>query len=609
MIAKPAITMAATTKLIPAAKTAMEAMALFRQIKNPDIVAYNNLMNFYTKQGNVTAAHAVFKQIATPDLVSYSTLIKTFVLANELDSAFSVLKKMKDAQIKPNAITFTNLIKGCVKAKDWNRAWLTFDHMRSHIQEPDAKSYALMIHACAFTQDAEKALDLLHEMSSRNIDIDNVTLTSVIQSLGSRSDYYPKVFETFDLIKEKGLKIEPQTFSVLLSSIANNNDIFHARKLWNQIVSDGSTPVCYENIKAMLRVYSGALHLFGKGYRWDHINNKLSNKLKDSALGASNAPDSPKPLQQQEIQFQLQVTPDILSTQNSISNPLNAPKNSSCNTLLVPDIEFVNNLPKFNTKTFSTLSTLDEAREIWLLAERMHRDKQLVIDQNLLNQNLFFLCSIPRKDAHLKALNFFESFATYNQEHCGKSFKYILEMLCKNKQEFHDKALPIWDRFLKWDAEKESRMHKTPNRFKKNISDNILASEKEILRRDESRHVDIMKSCFLAVSKGYARLGNVEKAIATLEEAQTFREPMYLGTFKLNDIGTLVDLAKRKADNGEWSYLRRLKETCPDPKLGNLAKVHHLLKKKAVGASWWGWDVLDIPNSQKRQIINNRPKS
>ncbi|KAJ3323138.1 hypothetical protein HDV06_002150 [Boothiomyces sp. JEL0866] len=566
MLKKPNLAM--ITELIHVnalAKNQENAVKAFDAIKQnglePDIVAYNHLLNAHASVNDSQKAFEVYELIkkeSEPDLVTYSTLIKLLVNTKQLHKAFELYAAMKKKKIHPNQIVFTTLIKGCIQFSQIDRAWKTFNHMRSEIERPDSIAFTLMIYACSKTQDAERALDLFQEMISNNLQVTQVTYTSLILACGSRADYYNEAFDLLEQMIATGFEPNIHTYNVLLQIASKNNDIDRVKTVWNDLITRGEANQELQptsvSFKYLLRTYTSAL------------------KTKPTKTISAEE-------QEKNIGKQFEIFKD---------EKKDPPSNSI--------------FPVFSDSTHSTGLFIKESNELWDKICYFVDQKMIKMTSELLVERLDNICAQPTRDNFDKALQFFDhDFEKYGVVPTAKAYRSVLKVAFERKGDLKQKAIPFWNRFLEWDSNLEDEMKNMENGPK-----GLQDQEEFRLKTNRSRKV--LQDSFLIVARGFARNDDLNSAIETLENARNFRQPYYLPPIKLSQISNLMEKATREADNGDHVYLQKLSELCPPVHHSPVSQVQSILKKKTIPKNWWGWQAIGIPEHERIKMVRKSQK-
>jgi pentatricopeptide repeat protein len=619
------------------AQRPVEAQKAFDLLQNlglkPDLIAYNHLMDAYSRAKNVEKVEQIFNDLKNgpsasppqkgeaskdslqPDMVTYSTLIKTLVNANQTRKAFSVYDEMtKVKKIPANRIIFTTLIKGALRDKDVDRAWKTFDHMRSQVCEPDTVTYSLMIYACSKTQDAEKAFDLFEEMASKSLPVSEATFVSLIQACGSRPDYYLEAFNLFDQMVRQGYTPTHWTYNTLLSAVAKQGDILRARLIWNQMISqysesldsswpNGSVSQQHEpsalTFTQMFLTYAKAI---SKTRRMNSQKvQELNSVAKESALEARETPQ----LESELLSDSSLVELDSINDQSQgdelcDSESLSSTANEEGLVPASPNSLFLKNPDR------SPKALLQEAQKLWhFLNHPVNSNPILPLiekDAKLLSAYLSVLTSYPNLLSSVKTalefLNHTDSGLVVSEN--GYNRRMVLHAITKNKAAFKEFGHQFWADFMDWDAKKEAAFEAS--------AEPLSPHEKERVRYLEGRSQDVMIRAVIDMIQGHTRVGEFTQALDLIEQAQSFRENGYLRPIFFRDVWNLVEALRDEAEDGKWEGFKRIMALCAKPESNPLQVVRSTLKLRNLPKNWWGWRALGMDEDELRRIQKRNVK-
>ncbi|KAK6095687.1 hypothetical protein MT418_004361 [Batrachochytrium dendrobatidis] len=569
------------------AKRPKQALESFNHIEKvgltPDVVAYNHLLDSYSRAGDLNGAVAVFSRMQTagifPDLVSFSTLINACVAKRDLNGAFKLYHEMKSKHIQPNQIIYTTLINGCAKTKDFARAWKTFNFMRTEISLPDAVAFNLMIHICSKTEDAERAIDLFKEMSERGLEISQYTLTSLIQACSSRHDYYNESFVLLEQMAASGFVPSIRTYNVILSGAARFGDILRGRLIWNDIVermreqplSSNPDVIQLNRISPDEYIYASMLRLYTKAIKIETQKALLLDPSTNTAAPPTLASDPT----QQAKDFNLETSFD-----NS-----QATAETSISLLESTDT--------------SPAALLDEAHNIWQIFLKQHHLHNTENTKRVQSAYLKLLCTDPSHNAFARAYDFWNTLDPVSKKSIANY--YCLITLAMRQSDTIDQGTVLWNSLLEWDAEMEKSLDVQSG-------EKMTRTEKELLRLQHGRSREIMFKMHLTMANGYALAGKIESAVKVLYDTVLFRYPYYLPAVHFRDISPIVKIAEQNADNAQWDLMNHILGLCP-PITDPLSQVQHMLKLKAVpSGSWWGWNILGVDEHAMAMLRRKQQK-
>jgi hypothetical protein len=411
----------------------------------------------------------------------------------------------------------------------------------------------MMISMCSFTKECEKALDLFEEMASFKQPVDSITFTSLINACASRPDYYNECFNICVQMAEEGYKMEKKTLDVLLHACANYGDLERARLVWNEIHNwendDGLNKrenFSVKNLKSMFMVYAIGLHNNSKG---KGMEPKLLNSLKDGN----------------------DLVKDMTEVEKQGDNPIS-----------VSVIDDPSQYPYLDDEAdFKSATMVTESQKIWKVVNENIINGSLKPTTELLDSYLWILCKYPNGELESSLQFYKEAYHSYKLPYSGRTFVTMLRLLSIKKKEFEPLCVPLFADLLAWDNEIEKNMLLT----------NPSQEERERRRVLEGRGMKNMRTAFLCMIKGYARIKDVNKSLETIEALLKFRRGYYLSSPTFKEIKGLVDECTCLADKGDWEPLKKLLKLCPKPE-DPMKPVRDALGRKTIPKNWWGWKVI-----------------
>ncbi|OLL26562.1 Mitochondrial group I intron splicing factor dmr1 [Neolecta irregularis DAH-3] len=214
----------------------------------PDILTHDLFLDGLAESKQVCKAEQMFRALKkgslTPTIYTYAHMLKLYSRIPDLKSASRLFNEMQEAQVTPNLTAYTTLIATAIRAKYPQEAWKIFDlvKFRGGSDLPDDKTYSLMIHACAQTGEAERAFDLLEEMTTRPLNPltpTNQTFNALLHACAVRKDYFHEVWKVVDRIQESGFKLDLFTWNSLLQACGKNGELDRARIILRKMTEMG----------------------------------------------------------------------------------------------------------------------------------------------------------------------------------------------------------------------------------------------------------------------------------------------------------------------------------------------------------------------------------
>ncbi|KAL5841583.1 hypothetical protein ACOSQ3_012186 [Xanthoceras sorbifolium] len=181
-----------------------------------DPFSANALVDMYAKVGNLEDAVAVFEEINQPDIIAWNAVIAGCVLHEHHDLALKLFQKMKSLGKYPNMFTLSSALKACagVGLKEFGR------QLHCSLIKMDVKwDYVVggglvdMYAKCDLMDDAKLVFDLIPEK-------DLVAWNAVISGHSQNGEDIEAV-SLFPLMYREGVGFNHTTLSVVLKSIAS----------------------------------------------------------------------------------------------------------------------------------------------------------------------------------------------------------------------------------------------------------------------------------------------------------------------------------------------------------------------------------------------------
>ncbi|KAI8921279.1 hypothetical protein DFJ77DRAFT_506912 [Powellomyces hirtus] len=598
-----------------------EAQAAFDLIEKsgqkPDLIAYNHLMDAYSRVNNLEEVSKLFKHLETvglePDMVTYGIIIHACVRRKDLAAAFRLYEHMSKKGIQPSQPIFTSLIKGCLQANDVARAWKTFDYMRREVVSPDAITYSLMIHACSKTQDAERALSLFEEMNEKGLSPTDVTFTALIQACGSRNDYYNEAFELLGQMAAEGFAPNLQTYNVLMKAAAKQADVVRARLIWNDLMDraeaetlDPDTSPNRTSLKPNESTFVSLFECYAHTIALSR-RRKKQNRPSSAEKSGDGADEQ-----------------DLLKEGSLNSEPMDGSSEAGPSNKLVEVNKQLGQAPRLTSSSTHPTALVTEASSIWsyltsgkntsLAADATVR---VPITTKLIDVYLQVLCANPQNTRNITAaLKLYKKGYTKNElVPTGNARNNLLATITRNKEIMAKEGLRMWKQLLAWDSKCEQKMAESAAA---SGDGHLMEVEKESRRKLEGRgRADMFKN-FVQMVNGFTRIDDIPRALDTLEASLSFRHHGYLPQIQFTDIWSLVTRSRDLAEDGKLTTAERLIALCPPPSTSSanprstssaVDEVRRKLKMQNVGGGWWGWQALGVEEHAVRKANMHRIKS
>ncbi|CAK8572285.1 unnamed protein product [Lathyrus sativus] len=224
---------------------AIQVMEILEKHGEPDVFAYNSVMNLLCKADRVDAANKVFDRMKKrgflPDIVTYNILLRNLCGKGKLDLALKVMDQMLKDNCRPDVITYTILIEATIIEGSIDQAMKLLDEMLSRGLRPDAYAYNVVVTGMsrqglldrAFlckNGHADKALNILEKLNEvgcpPNADSYN-TLFCALWSIGDKIRALEMILEMLG----KGIDPNMITYNSLISYLCRDGLVDQAIEL------------------------------------------------------------------------------------------------------------------------------------------------------------------------------------------------------------------------------------------------------------------------------------------------------------------------------------------------------------------------------------------
>ncbi|XP_034709259.1 pentatricopeptide repeat-containing protein At4g01030, mitochondrial [Vitis riparia] len=279
------------------------AQAVFDNMKNRNIFAWNSLVSGYSFKGMFEDALRLLNQMEKegikPDLVTWNGMISGYAMWGCGKEALAVLHQTKSLGLTPNVVSWTALISGSSQAGNNRDSLKFFAQMQQEGVMPNSASITCLLRACASLSLLQKGKEI-HCLSIRNGFIEDVFVATALIDMYSKSSSLKNAHKVFRRIQNKtlaswncmimgfaifglgkeaisvfnemqkaGVGPDAITFTALLSACKNSGLIGEGWKYFDSMITDYS-------IVPRLEHYCCMVDLLGRaGYldeAWDLIH-------------------------------------------------------------------------------------------------------------------------------------------------------------------------------------------------------------------------------------------------------------------------------------------------------------------------------------------------
>ncbi|KXS18192.1 hypothetical protein M427DRAFT_223758 [Gonapodya prolifera JEL478] len=172
----------------------------------------------------------------------------------------------------------------------------------------------------------------------------------------------------------------------------------------------------------------------------------------------------------------------------------------------------------------------------------------------------------------------------------------VLDAIVQEPELLKDQGESYWEELLAWDGAEEAKML------------SLNEDRREQMRVRQGRGRDQWYDAWCKFINGWARVGDQDRAIASLESLHAFRRPYYLPSPRLHHLTALHRLCNDLSMDGQSRDLQRLLHLTEQGPLDTLEEVQRHLRRNWVGVGWWGWDAIGV-GKKELQNMERRAKS
>lgn len=279
-----------------------KAQAVFNNMNNRNIVAWNTLVSGYSFKGLFEDARNLIngmeKEGLMPDLVTWNGLISGYSMWGRSNEALALIHQMKNSGMSPNVVSWTALISGSSQNGNYRESLEFFSQMQQEGTRPNSVTISSVLRNCGGLSLLQKGKEI-HCFILRNGFIEDVFVATALVDMYSKSGNLKAAYEVFKRIENRtlaswnclmmgfaiyglgkevvslfekmlgaGILPDAITFTAVLSGCKNSGLVEEGWKYFDSMSSDYS-------IVATIEHYSCMVDLLGRaGYldeAWDVI--------------------------------------------------------------------------------------------------------------------------------------------------------------------------------------------------------------------------------------------------------------------------------------------------------------------------------------------------
>ena len=216
-------------------------------------VTYGCLINVCIKNNKLNKAFELYESLKKEGIemntILYTTLIKAYSKTHNLNKVLEILNIMqKSNNAKPNIITYNIVIDCCIKCNNFDLAYKYYNFLIDYnkynlnnntnndlIVKPDIVTFSTLIKGEIHNGCFRKAKILMNKMLEYDyIKPDCILLNTLLDGC-EKCNSYEDAFDIYKIFKNKNVKINMMTYSLLLKILGVLGDFHNSQILFEEI--------------------------------------------------------------------------------------------------------------------------------------------------------------------------------------------------------------------------------------------------------------------------------------------------------------------------------------------------------------------------------------
>ncbi|OMP08596.1 hypothetical protein COLO4_06304 [Corchorus olitorius] len=185
-----------------------KAHAVFDNISNRNIVAWNSLISGYAFKGLFEDARKLMNGMEEegimPDLVTWNGLISGFSIQGYSKEALALIHQIKKSGMTPNVVSWTALISGSSQKGNYRESLEFFIQMQQEGIRPNSATISTLLRACGGLSLLQQGKEV-HCLSIKNGFIEDVFVATALIDMYCKSGNLKAAYEVFKKIENKTL--------------------------------------------------------------------------------------------------------------------------------------------------------------------------------------------------------------------------------------------------------------------------------------------------------------------------------------------------------------------------------------------------------------------
>ncbi|CAL5081219.1 unnamed protein product [Urochloa decumbens] len=190
----------------------------------PDVPAYNALIDALCRGGDVALAHEQLKDMQrsrglVPDAATYGPFLRSACASKDARAALRVLDRMRTRNLTPNVFTYNAVIRLLCDLGEVDEAYNILNEMATCGEMPDIWSYNTLLNAHCKLKEVNKALRLISRMDKESCLPDRHSYNMILKMLVSvgRVD---RAIEVWDGMEKRGFHPGAATYAVMIHGLS-----------------------------------------------------------------------------------------------------------------------------------------------------------------------------------------------------------------------------------------------------------------------------------------------------------------------------------------------------------------------------------------------------
>ncbi|KAF2302204.1 hypothetical protein GH714_033732 [Hevea brasiliensis] len=184
------------------------SQAIFNNMKNKNIVAWNSLITGYAFKGHFYDARRLLNNMEeegiTPDLVTWNGMVSGYSMWGHSEEALAVIHDIKSSGLTPNVVSWTALISGCSQKGNYRESLEYFVQMQQEGIKPNSATLSSLLRTCGGLSLLKKGKEI-HCFSAKSGFIEDVYIATALIDMYSKSGDLKSAHEVFRRTTNKTL--------------------------------------------------------------------------------------------------------------------------------------------------------------------------------------------------------------------------------------------------------------------------------------------------------------------------------------------------------------------------------------------------------------------